>query len=651
MQTMDHAMGSISQNIANVNTTGYKRKSTEFKTVMSESHSSPGTSQNSPTTATATTGLDIFGVRAVDRYLITKQGVITPTNSWSDLGINGRGFFVVTAPDTTGNPQSTVSETDSQGTLYTREGNFQQRAIGTKSYFTTASGQFLMGWMADAQGKIPGQVTTASSPVTSSSSTSSSSGGGGSLVPIYTEPGQLITGVATTAMQAIMNLPADASSTASPQSFTDSSSVTDGTGAAQDLTMTWTRVDGDNWSVDFSLPTNPASGSVGTITGSPVTVTMDRFGNLTAPATSASGTGFADLAIAWSAGATTTTTPSIDLNSNKPTITDVPITLTVYDNAYNPQNLTLGFEHTTSGTWYMRVKNESATGSMTTLTADDGSTGQSIPITFSGTGQILSPKTITLGYAWTPSVTATEPAAVTIPTVLQPYATALETAVQGVTKPSMPATAAQLATYQTALDTAIGAVAIAAPATAADLTTYSTALYDAFDTANTATQTARTAAATAAGTNTVALDVSKLTQYVGSKPTAIDIRTIEQDGYESGVLDGMEFIKTGELIGHFSNGRTRTLAMVPVATFTAADQLDPISGTMFRRTQQAGDMSIGAIGEQGSGAQISSSAVETSNVDLADEFSRMIITQKAYSMNATVFKTADEMTTSARDLI
>lgn len=651
MQTMDHAMGSISQNISNVNTTGYKRKETLFKTVMSESHSSPGTTQNSPTASTATTGLNIFGVRAIDRNLITHQGMITPTNSWSDLGINGRGFFVITEPDAAGNPQSTVSSTDARGTLYTRGGEFVQKAIGTKSYFTTSGGQYLMGWMADAQGKIPGVTTTASSPVASSTSTATT--GNATLVPIYTQPGQTINGVATTAMQAIMNLPANATATASPQSFVNSSTVTDGTGAAQDLTMTWSRVNGNDWSVAFSLPPAPASGSVGTITGSPVTVTLDRFGAITAPSASASGVGFADLSIAWSAGATPTTTPSIDLNSQKPTLQEVPITLTVYDNAYNPENLTLGFERTTGGQWYMRIKNPAAGASVTALSTSSVSSGSvpgAVAITFDGAGKILTPTTVNFGISWTPSVTATTPATVALPAVLSPYAAALDTAFQGVTKPAMPATAAQLTTYQTGLDTAIGAVAIAAPATAADLTAYSASLYTAFATANTTTATAKAAAATAAGTNTIALDVTKLTQYVGASPSTIDLKSAEQDGYASGVMDAADFIKTGELIAHFSNGRTRTLAMVPVATFTAADNLDPISGTMFRRTEGAGDMTIDEISAQGSGAQIAASAVETSNVDLADEFSRMIITQKAYSMNATVFKTADEMTSTARDL-
>jgi flagellar hook protein FlgE len=644
MQTMDVAMGGISQNIANVNTTGYKRTDTLFKTVMSESMASPGTLQNSPTTATATTGLNIFGVMPVSRNLITAQGTVAATNTWTDMAINGRGFFILGEPDTTGLPQTTVSTANE---LFTRAGNFTQKAVGTKSYFTNGAGQYLLGWMADAQGRIPGVATTASSPVAGSSSTTTT--GTATLQPIYTQPGQTITGVATTAMQGVLNLPSGASMTSSPQTF--SSTVVDDTGANVGLTETWTRTGGDTWSVDFTLDSTSASGSTGAITGTPVTVTMDNFGNVVSPNTSASGTGFQDLIIDWTNGAvTTTTTASIDLTSSKPTFNEISTELTVYDNAYNAETLPISFEHTASGQWYMRVKPASANGTANSISGGGATGGYSVPVTFDGSGRLVSPTSVDFTVSWTPQVAETTPATVPIPSVLSSYASQLQSAVQSVTVPALPATAAQLATYQTSLDAAIGAITVTAPATATDLSTYSTAVGQALSDASAATATARANAATAAGTNTVSFDISKCTQYAGETSTSIFTKSLDQDGYESGVMDSCEFTNTGELIGHFSNGHTRTLAMVPVATFVSADQLDPISGTVFRATQQAGDMSIGSIASQGSGSEIVASAVETSNVDLANEFSNMIITQKAYSMNATVFKTADEMMTTARDL-
>ena len=89
-------MNSISQNISNVNTTGYKRKETLFKTVMSESKAGPSTSSGK---------LNVFGVQTADRSHIAAQGIIGASSHATDLAINGNGFFVV------GSPLSTTSGT------------------------------------------------------------------------------------------------------------------------------------------------------------------------------------------------------------------------------------------------------------------------------------------------------------------------------------------------------------------------------------------------------------------------------------------------------------------------------------------------------------------------------------------------------------
>ncbi|ARJ67381.1 flagellar biosynthesis protein FlgE [Magnetospirillum sp. ME-1] len=530
MQTMDWAMGSISQNIANVNTTGYKEKETLFKTVLSESHSSPVLTQNSPNKSTATSGLDIFGVRPVDRTLITKSGTITSSTTWSDMAINGRGFFIVSPPDSTGAPTGTSTN------LYTRAGEFGQRAVNGNNYFTTADGNFLMGWAADTKGVV--------TP--------------GALSPVYANIGQKSDGFATTNIQLVANLPSNATQTPSAKVFTDTTSITDGFGSAQDMTMTWTRVDGQTWSVAFALPANPASGSVGTITGSPVTVTMDSNGAITAPTTSASGTGFADLTIDWSAGPTLQTTASLNLNSNKPSFANIGETIAIYDNAFNSHNLTMTFEHSGNGQWYMRFQPVAAEGAVSAITADGTTYTDSIPITFDGAGNILTPATASFTVDWT---------------------------------------------------------------------------------------------ATGAGSNTVSLDMKKLTQFAGETNTKLAVKVIDQDGYASGVMDKVEIATDGSVMAHYDNGESRRIFQIPVASFVSADQLDAISGTLFRATEQAGNMTVAAITDQGSGASIVASAVETSNVALEDQFTRMIVTQKAYSVNSNVFKTADEMVQSVRDLI
>src|SRR5690606_5140171 len=76
------ALASISQNIANVNTVGYKRTASEFATVV-----------NSQTSGT---GYSAGGVKATARQFITQGGQLQRTSSSTDLGIEGAGFFVVT---------------------------------------------------------------------------------------------------------------------------------------------------------------------------------------------------------------------------------------------------------------------------------------------------------------------------------------------------------------------------------------------------------------------------------------------------------------------------------------------------------------------------------------------------------------------------
>lgn len=585
MQAMDGAMGGISQNIANVNTTGYKRIDTEFRTVLSESHSSPSSTNNSAGKVTATSGTDIFGVGGVNRYAITQQGVIAPTTNWTDLGINGRGFFIVSQPGPDGKPQTGLSQSDTKSVLYTRAGSFttygdhtataldpptgtatsaSDPSVGPgaadKTYFKTTGGQFLMGWMADAQGRIANVATTSTSPI-SLAGVATASGAPQTLVPIYMTPGQQISGAATTTFQPVVNIPADATTTSANQTFTQAAWVNDLSGNPLPLTVTWQRAGGNTWSLSYSLPAS-ANATLTPSSIASVTLSTDNNGSVTATPSSQS------VAISFGGVAAPSQTiymgsnpPSGQQSINSPTINEIPLTLTVYDQNYEPRTVPVYFEKQANNQWNMSLR----TGADFTVTSvGPNASGNSVPVTFDGAGKIQTPTSINFSITWnTPgnSTTTTSP-----------------------------------------------------------------------------------------GSNSITIDTSKMTQYVGTKPGKIDIKSVDQDGYESGVMDSASFNSKGELIAHFSNGRTRTLAMVPVATFTAADQLDPISGTVFRRTANAGPMSIAEIAKQGSSNQIVASAVESSNVDLTDEFTRMIVTQKAYSMNATVFKTADEMTTVARDL-
>lgn len=144
-------------------------------------------------------------------------------------------------------------------------------------------------------------------------------------------------------------------------------------------------------------------------------------------------------------------------------------------------------------------------------------------------------------------------------------------------------------------------------------------------------------------TSGINLDLTGLTQMGGS--TALD--NFSTDGRTAGSLVGTYFSREGELVGSFSNGTDVAFYKLPVARFVSPNNLEERSGNVYAATAAAGDYSLDELGVDWESTAVMSQTVEGSNVDIAHEFSRMIMTQRAYSSAAQVFKTADEMTTTA----
>ncbi|MGF1477402.1 MAG: flagellar hook-basal body complex protein, partial [Geminicoccaceae bacterium] len=124
--------------------------------------------------------------------------------------------------------------------------------------------------------------------------------------------------------------------------------------------------------------------------------------------------------------------------------------------------------------------------------------------------------------------------------------------------------------------------------------------------------------------------------------TAFDVAFFEQDGTEVGEVSNVLVDDEGFVEVAFTNGQRRRLYRVPIATFSNPLALEPRSGNNYAATDAAGDPNLNIPGVADSG-RITPSALELANVDLADEFSKMIVTQRAYSANARVVTTADEM--------
>ncbi len=137
----------------------------------------------------------------------------------------------------------------------------------------------------------------------------------------------------------------------------------------------------------------------------------------------------------------------------------------------------------------------------------------------------------------------------------------------------------------------------------------------------------------------VALDFGTggLTQY-GAAAGEVTTNTLQQNGYAAGTLNSLAVTSDGKLTGTYSNGNSVALAQVGVARFNAPNSLKAVSGGNYAETAESGGPLAGLAG-----GTIIGGNVEQSNTDTAGEFSKLIVTQQAYSANTRVMSTAQQM--------
>ena len=117
---------------------------------------------------------------------------------------------------------------------------------------------------------------------------------------------------------------------------------------------------------------------------------------------------------------------------------------------------------------------------------------------------------------------------------------------------------------------------------------------------------------------------------------------LSQDGYPAGSLTSMTVDSQGQLVGAFSNGRSRIIGQVAVGNFTAEEGLSRKGGNLFAETQSSGAVVVGQPGSGGR-ASISSGVLEQSNVDMGQEFIRLIAAQRGFQANSKTITTADQL--------
>lgn len=134
------------------------------------------------------------------------------------------------------------------------------------------------------------------------------------------------------------------------------------------------------------------------------------------------------------------------------------------------------------------------------------------------------------------------------------------------------------------------------------------------------------------------LNFGAVTQVVGSS----QVQASGQDGFPPGQLQTFTVGQDGTITGVFSNGLTRALARVAVAQFTNPGGLARLGGNLFGETNGSGAASIGVAGQNGRGG-IQAGYLEQSNVDIGNEFTDLIVTQRGFQANTKIVTAVDEM--------
>ncbi len=153
---------------------------------------------------------------------------------------------------------------------------------------------------------------------------------------------------------------------------------------------------------------------------------------------------------------------------------------------------------------------------------------------------------------------------------------------------------------------------------------------------------------TSATTVTVAGQISLNVSQVNQVGSFFSLGQYIQDGIERGEFVAYEILKDGTVNARYTNGAVRPLYKLPIATFSNPAALEEESGTIYRITDRSGSPTLQEAGENG--IQVVAGAIEMSNFDLAEGFTRMISTQRAYDTAAQVVRTVDEMTQTVRDM-
>jgi flagellar hook protein FlgE len=596
LQSQSYALQNISGNIANASTIGYKGIDTTFEDLVAQT--------SSPSSQVA------GGVQALSQQTLTTAGTVSSSTVATNMAINGDGFFSVQKPTSVVDNQPVFNGV----TDYTRAGDFQVNANGN---LVNGAGYYLMGVTVDPK---------TGNPL-------------GSVPTILQFQNNFVPAQATSTVQYNANLPTKpattASTTAASGTLVAAGGMNPGDFSQNPFVAGTPATPYGNNSVTGSAVQNEAT-TPGAITTSTKLAGTAGTDSLTSPftttdtiaVTTSSGTqtiAFYDSGAGGSAGSAANTT-YLDLASA--TVGNLLTTVdTLTGNTTNPSSIsTSGAVTLDTGTANdLSVSSTAAgwgalglTGTESAARTGGGGIGTGVVL-----GKDLTPFTAESisGGAVTAYNSAGTPVNVQLRWALTSTAGGQDTW-NLFYQTNTSATGNQEAWVNVGTNFVFNSDGALTSPTGAGITIPGLTVNN-----------------QSVGDVTLNLGSGGLTQYASTTGTAT-INLIQQNGYAAGQLQTIAINNNGLVVGTFSNGQNLDLASVTLSHFNGTNYLQALSGEAYAVTEQSGPAIAGASGT------ISGASLEGSNTDIADQFTKLIVTQQAYSANTKVITTANDMVQS-----
>jgi flagellar hook protein FlgE len=587
LQAQSFALQNISGNIANASTTGYKGIGTSFEDLIPD--------------ATTPNRQVAGGVTAFAQATITSQGTVSASTVATNMAINGDGFFSV---------QKATSITDnvpvfSGATDYTRRGDFQLNANGN---LINGAGYYLMGISVDPK---TGNPT-------------------GNVPQVLQFQNNFIPAQATSAVQYAANLPTQPNTPASSGAAAGSLTAAGGLNPADFSAGANPMITGQPFYTDGSATasTNPVNdGAANLITANTQLSAMGTPFTAATPDTITL-TGSAGDVVTFTFVASGATGNQINTTDTIGTLLSKIGAVTGGATSINPSTGQITIHSGTGEDWSLSTNHAAALTSLGFPAATQQPLAINRVLTSSGNGMVVANDLTTFTNESISGGAVTTYDSAGTPINLQLRWAKMDSASLGTGhkdvwnlfyQTSTTATGTQTAWVNTGTNFQFAANGSLSSPTGSSISIPNV-----------------TVNGLSLGNLSFNISSGALTQFASTSGAAT-INTITQNGFAAGQLQSVAVNNSGLVVGTFSNGQNIDLAQVTLSHFNGTNYLKALDGGAYEVTDLSGPAIIGASGH------ISGSSLESSNTDIADEFTKLIVTQQAYSANTKVITTANNM--------